>query len=131
MTTRVASCSCGAVKATTEGDPVRVSMCHCFACQKRTGSVFGAQARFPKDKVTLEGNTSVYERIADSGNSVFFHFCPQCGSTVYYKIPDLPDVIAIPIGGFADPTFPTPRVSVYEARKHPWVHVPEDAEHYD
>ncbi|MBK8252771.1 MAG: GFA family protein [Polyangiaceae bacterium] len=131
MTTRIASCSCGAVKAAAEGDPVRISMCHCYACQKRTGSVFGAQARFPKDKVILEGNTTVYERVGDSGNSVFFHFCPQCGATVYYKIRDLPDVIAIPIGAFADSTFPTPRVSVYEARKHPWVHVPENAEHYD
>ena len=31
----------------------------------------------------------------------------------------------------ADPAFPPPRVSVWEARRHPWVAVPEGAEHLD
>jgi glycyl-tRNA synthetase len=35
------------------------------------------------------------------------------------------------VGGFADPMFPAPRVSVYESRRHPWVIVPDDMEHYD
>jgi hypothetical protein len=30
---------------------VRVSICHCFACQKRTGSAFGYQARFPREQI--------------------------------------------------------------------------------
>ena len=42
-----------------------------------------------------------------------------------------PDTIAIPIGAFADPTFPAPRVSVYEARRHSWVTVPDGVEHFD
>ena len=29
-------------------------MCHCLACQKRTGSVFGQQARFPLDTITAK-----------------------------------------------------------------------------
>ena len=47
MNTRTASCSCGQLTATTTEDPIRVGICHCLACQRRTGSVFGAQARFP------------------------------------------------------------------------------------
>jgi len=46
MTTkRQAACSCGKLSAAAEGDPIRISICHCHACQRRTGSVFGAQAR--------------------------------------------------------------------------------------
>ena len=45
MTTRDASCSCGQLHLTCEGEPVRISVCHCLACQQRTGSAFGVQAR--------------------------------------------------------------------------------------
>ena len=55
MNNRRASCSCGKLSVSTLGEPIRVSICHCLACQKRTGSVFGAQARFPADAVTVEG----------------------------------------------------------------------------
>ncbi|HEX9905358.1 MAG TPA: aldehyde-activating protein, partial [Propylenella sp.] len=36
MSTRRASCSCGQLSVTCEGEPVRISMCHCLACQRRT-----------------------------------------------------------------------------------------------
>lgn len=131
MTTRRAACCCGQLNLTTEGEPVRISMCHCFACQRRTGSAFGVQARFPRDKVTIEGRSTTYVRIADSGNPTTFHFCPDCGSTVYYDLDKLPDMVAVAVGAFADATFPAPRVSVYEARRHAWTGIPADAEHFD
>lgn len=130
MTTRHAACSCGQLSLAVAGEPLRISMCHCLACQRRTGSVFGAQARFPRDGVTIEGRSTAYVRTGDSGGRVTFHFCPECGATVYYLL-EQQDVIAIPVGAFADPAFPAPRVSVYEARRHEWVSVPADAEHYD
>ena len=45
MTTRHAACSCGQLHLTIEGESARISMCHCLACQRRTGAVFGNQAR--------------------------------------------------------------------------------------
>jgi len=106
-------------------------MCHCLACQRRTGSAFGMQARFPAEHVRIDGRATEYVRISDEGEERRFYFCPDCGATVYYALPQVPDVIAVPIGGFADPTFPPPRVSVWESRRHPWVAMPEGAEHHD
>lgn len=131
MTTRHAACSCGQLHVTTEGEPLRISMCHCFACQRRTGSVFGVQTRFARDKVQVEGRSTSYLRTADSGNRITFHFCPECGSTVYYELEKAPELLAVPVGAFADPTFPPPTVSVYEERRHPWVGMPPDIEHID
>ena len=131
MTTRVASCSCGKLTVRTRGEPIRISICHCLACQKRTGSVFGAQARFPADAVGVEGPSREYLRIGDAGGSIRFHFCPDCGSTVYYLLDAIPGVVAVPVGAFADPDFPPPRVSVYEVRQHPWVVLPGSIEHHD
>jgi hypothetical protein len=126
---RTASCSCGQLSATVVGDPIRVSVCHCLACQRRTGSVFGAQARFPAAAVTIQGESREYVRIGDSGGQINFRFCPECGSTVYYTLSGSTEHIAIPVGAFADPTFPGPQRSVYEERMHPWVGVPTDIEH--
>lgn len=106
-------------------------MCHCLACQRRTGSAFAIQARFPIESVRVDGRATEYVRISDEGGERCFFFCPECGATVYYKLPAFPDVVAVPIGAFADPAFPPPRISVWEARRHPWVAVPEDAEHLD
>lgn len=107
-------------------------MCHCFACQKRTGSVFGVQARFPSDKVSFEGAATEYVRTGDSGGTIRFRFCPACGSTVAWEIDKLAGFTAVAVGAFADQAFPQPRVAVYEARRHPWVHLPDlDVEHYD
>jgi hypothetical protein len=126
MTTRHAGCSCGQLSLVAEGEPARISMCHCLACQRRTGSAFSMQARFPREQVRIEGRSTEYVRISDEGEPRTFHFCPECGSTVYYWTD--PELIAVPIGAFADPTFPAPRVSVWESRRHPWVKVPHGAE---
>jgi hypothetical protein len=116
-----AACACGALTATAKGDPVRISMCHCLECQRRSGSVFGAQARWPADKVTVRGPSTTWSRTGDSGGVITNRFCPTCGSTIAYSIDRVPGFTVIPIGAFADPTIGAPVFSVYEARKHPWV----------
>ena len=121
MTTRFATCSCGQLRATCEGEPVRISICHCLECQKRTGSVFAVQARFPRDHVRVVGVSGQWTRVGDSGGAATFHFCPTCAAIVYWEMSGLPDFLAIPVGAFADPSFPPPKVSVYEERRHPWA----------
>jgi hypothetical protein len=107
VSTRHAACSCEQLRLTVEGEPLRVSICHCLACQRRTGSVFGVQARFDAEQVTTEGVSRQYIRVSDGGEGVF-HFCPDCGATVFYTTEALPGVVAVPVGAFADPSFPSP-----------------------
>ncbi len=127
--TRTASCSCGQLTAIATGDPTRVSICHCLACQRRTGSVFGAQARFPAQQVEISGNATEFVRVGDAGSHARFRFCPVCGSTVFYTFDEMPGVVAIPVGAFAEPGFPQPAFSVYEERMHVWVGLPANIEH--
>ncbi len=44
------------------GDPVRVSICYCLACQRRAGSSYGYQARFPARSVTIRGRSKQFIR---------------------------------------------------------------------
>lgn len=133
MTTHTASCRCGQLRATVTGAPVRVSVCHCLNCKKRSGSAFAVQARWPAEQVTIEGRSSSFEKVADSGNKATFHFCPDCGSDVHYDNEGKFDgLIAIPLGAFDEPYFLTPRASVWEQRKHDWVSIlGDEVEHSD
>jgi hypothetical protein len=129
---RTAACHCGALTAACSGEPVRISVCHCLACQRRSGSAFAAQARWPSDQVRLDGAFSTYVRTADSGRKLTCRFCPACGSTIAYDAEATPGLTAVPLGAFADPDFPAPRFSVWEERKHAWVAVlGDDVEHSD
>ena len=131
MTTRTATCQCGQLKAVCQGEPARVSVCHCLDCQKRSGSAFAAQALWPEDQVTITGTAHTWSRTGDSGSTFTARFCPECGSTIAYTVTAQPDIVAIPVGAFADPHFPAPEYSVYEERKHAWVEITGDMEHWD
>ena len=111
---------------------MRVSVCHCLECQKRSGSAFAFQARWPDDRVEVTGDFNVWSRTGESGHRADFRFCPVCGATVAYKSDGLPDLTAVAVGAFADPQFPGPEYSVYEGRKHGWVAViGAGIEHFD
>jgi len=103
-------------------------MCHCLACQRRTGSAFGMQARWPKDRVRVSGRSTEYLRSSDDGHERTFRFCPDCGTTVFWTNEDSPDVVAVAIGAFADPSFPQPTVSVYGSRQYRWLSQPDGIE---
>lgn len=128
MIARTAACSCGQMHVTCDGEPLRVSACHCLECQKRTGSLFGVAARYPRDGVAIEGRSTTYRRNSDSGNWIEFHFCPDCGSTVWWQLERQPGLIVIAVGTFADPGFPLPARSVYQNRRHHWLELPEGIE---
>ena len=130
--TRKASCRCGKLSVTYKGpDPERITLCHCNSCQLRTGTMFSVQGRFPRGKVKIEGKSTkwtfpsnsgkrVTYRSCDSGGATY-HFCPVCGTTVYWDIAAAPDVIGIAIGTLTDPTFPPPKISGFESYGHPWA----------
>lgn len=124
---RRAACSCGQLALAIEGDPARISMCHCQECQRRTGAVVSNQARFRADQIKVEGRATQWTRKAESGNALTFSFCPVCGSTVFWSGDGFPGFVAVAIGTFADPTFPPPTISVWEECRHPWVPPPTDA----
>jgi hypothetical protein len=87
------------------------------------------QARFARERINIDGDSRQYVRISDDGEPRTFSFCPECGATVYYVAGSASDVVAVPVGAFADPRFPAPSFSVWESRKHAWVTLPPGIEH--
>jgi hypothetical protein len=120
-TARSATCACGQLRVLCHGDPISVSLCHCLACQRRTGSTYGIAAFFRAENVEAAGRAQDYSRPSDSGFDVTFCFCPDCGSTIYWKPSRMPNLVAVAVGAFADPAFPKPTQAVYAEHQHHWV----------
>jgi hypothetical protein len=113
-----------------EGEPLGVGLCHCLACQRRTGSVFAVLASFAAP-YEVHGTASEYVRVGDLGAAFRFRFCPVCGSTVFHTEEGEGGSVSVAVGAFADPGFPAPRASVYERRRHPWVQLPANVRRYE
>ena len=124
--TRTAACSCGQLRITVEGEPA-VGICHCLACQKRTGSVFAALASF-RAPFKVEGKATEYVRTGDNGARFTFRFCPTCGTTVYHTEEGNTGSVSVAVGAFSDPGFAAPRYSIYDSRRHGWVQLPPGTE---
>ena len=125
MTAQRAACSCGQLHLTIEGEPVRISMCHCLECQRRTGAVLSNQARFAREQITFAGTATQWTRTAASGNALTFRFCPGgAAPPCIGPAKGFPADVAVAIGAFADPAFPAPTIAVWEECRHPWVTLP-------
>src|SRR5262245_17567903 len=120
---RTAQCHCGSLRVVAAGEPDRVYVCHCTLCQRRTGAIMHSGAAYPKSQVRVEGASRIYARNAVNGYEIRFHFCLNCGSSVYWEGDRFPDK-RIAVGSFADPEFPAPTYSVFEESMHHWLGLP-------
>ena len=123
MTKHSASCACGALRVRLEAQPLRISLCHCEACKKRTGSAFGVAVFFDRSAAEISGPSQTFERIGESGKQVAFHFCPACGSTVFWYPEMRPDRIALALGAFGDDSSLAPEQAVHKEQQVPWVRI--------
>jgi hypothetical protein len=126
---RTARCCCGALRAEVCGDPDLVAACHCEQCQRRTGAPFGVSAYYRAEQVRTAGASKVFSRSSQAGRNVETHFCPECGTSVYWRADFMPGQIGIAAGAFFDPDFPAPTVSAWEQSRHPWIKVGCDVLH--
>jgi hypothetical protein len=126
---KIARCCCGMLRVEADGDPIMVVACHCGQCQRRTGSVLGVGAYYPINRIQVTGKSKIFTRLADSGRKFDTHFCPDCGTSLYWQPEEVPDLIGVAVGAFVDPQFPAPVISVWEESKHPWLSFTHSLDH--
>ena len=123
-------CFCGEVRYRTCGEPVRVSLCSCEWCKKRTGSAFGVSVYFnAEDIVFSKSNMKSFRLTSDAGRWIETGFCRNCGTTVTWKLEFLPGKRGIAGGTFDDPSFwYKPERYVFARSKPAWLDVPQGIE---
>ena len=133
--TRTASCCCGDLSMTVSGEPERVIACHCGYCQRRTGNVFQVSCWYFGDQiVSRTGEGQVYRGPDNMGTD--YTFCQRCGSTVYWELSALRDIVDVPlygiaVGCFEDADFPAPGLELWTSKRHHWISAAEGADGFD
>jgi hypothetical protein len=127
---RTGQCHCGALRVIASDKPERIYLCHCEACQRRTGTAFHFGATYLKERVRLQGECRIYQRSSDSGYRIRFHFCPNCGSTLYWEGDRNPAVCGVAVGAFDRTAFPPPSDSIWEESIYPWLGLPPGIAHH-
>ncbi|HJQ56702.1 MAG TPA: GFA family protein [Vineibacter sp.] len=130
-------CVCGGVRYVAQGEPERVTICHCTWCQRRTGSAFGVEAVFRIEAVAVTGETlRTYRHRSDlSGRWLDQEFCSRCGASIGFTLEAVPGVRTIAAGTFDDPTWldagkrTVRHVFLRSART--WSRVPDGVERYE
>jgi len=62
-------------------------------------------------------------RVADSGAEKRKGFCGNCGSPLYNKPHNVPDMIGVYVGTLDDPSQFKPQMVMFAARGHEWDHL--------
>jgi hypothetical protein len=113
--THEGGCLCGAHRYRVKGDPMRVSVCHCTFCQRRTGSACAIGVFFAEENVEITGNDlAIYEHKSDESKlKIWLNFCKRCGTTVSAKLERFPAGRVIFGGTFDDPNW-------FNIERHIW-----------
>lgn len=118
--TRHSTCSCGQLTVEITGEPFSVAVCSCEECQRRTGSAFGYSGYWEVKDVAVTGLSTAWARTSAVGRRLEFHFCPTCGSTIWWQADFLPGKIGLALGNM-DHTDLTPVVMVWNKRRADWL----------
>ena len=92
-------CLCGAVRFEVTEPLVSSGYCHCTRCQRRTGTAASPGARIaPGSLRVLAGEEHIRAYEPDEGFAKVF--CSACGSSLWSRSQEDPDVISIRLGAF-------------------------------
>ncbi|EMY71446.1 GFA family protein [Leptospira vanthielii] len=117
-------CACGVIRYHISDEPIFMNDCQCKDCQRMSGTGHGSYLTFPsRTSVKLEGGTSHFDRIGDSGNTKTSNFCPKCGSPVYMTFAAMPTLFTVHATSLDDPTRYKPQAVTYTVSGFPWDHL--------
>lgn len=114
-------CACGAIRYECSSEPLMAFNCHCYECQRVSGSAFTSLMIVPgSDFELLQGNPKYYASPANSGYYLQRGFCPDCGSPVLAREDHRPLIVLIHAGSLDDPSWHNPVVDIFSTRTQPW-----------
>lgn len=112
------TCHCGESTYRLSGRPLFTHACHCYDCQKRTGSAFGITTFILRREFEcLSGAEKAFEV---SANSTQFS-CSTCDTRIYRVSKNFPESLIINPSTLEDLDIGTPDAHIWTKRKRPWL----------
>ena len=124
-------CLCGAVRYECVGDTENASYCHCEDCKRATGGPYtvGVLVKVA-DLHVISGGVRRYTTIADSGRQITREFCPNCGSPLFTRAEECPDLVFLKAGCLDEPELIKPSHHTWAEYAVPWAYPDENLPSY-
>ena len=111
-------CHCGAVRYEMPAETKHQAICHCSDCRRHAGAPLVSWALVPREAMKIEGKTREYAS-SENGRR---HFCPQCGTSLFYTNEAVfPGLIDVQTGTLDDPDTVPPTLQVQAAERVGWM----------
>ena len=111
-------CFCGAIRYRIEGDPRRVTHCHCLHCRRTSGAAFVTWAEVDERSLTfVSGSPKEFE----SRPGAMRGFCHKCGSPLTFRDALAPKSIDVTVGTLDAPEAVVPEDHVWSDRTIEWL----------
>ena len=115
-------CLCGELRFQISHVPQHMGVCHCKDCQRRSGSAFSVMAGIPKGQFSLLcGEPKRYRGDTDSDTSAEIGFCSRCGTSIYTRLANQPEMLFVQAGTLDDTSWLEPQFHVWCSQKQRWV----------
>jgi hypothetical protein len=107
MSFQQGGCLCGAIRYTSNSDPMLVMHCHCKFCQRATGAAYSVEPIFDKKSFeVIAGKPTTYTQTSEgSGKRVTINFCSTCGTKLFLDLERFPAFCAVYGGTFDNPNW--------------------------
>lgn len=113
------ACLCGAVRFTIDGALGLAEYCHCSMCRRAHGAAFSANVVVPSEALSIESGLETITEYESSPNRRKC-FCSRCGSQLFIRRTDRPDVTVVALGAIEDDPQVRPERHVFTASQAPW-----------
>jgi hypothetical protein len=118
-------CLCGGVRFEVSEPLVSAGYCHCTRCQRRTGTAASVSGRVvPGSLRVVAGQELVRPYVPVDGFAK--DFCSGCGSALWSRDPDDPDLISVRLGAFDFDPGIRPSYRQFVADAAAWEPIPDD-----
>ncbi|CAN7298834.1 GFA family protein [Pararhizobium sp. LjRoot238] len=124
-------CQCGYCRYRVRGKSLSLFACHCRECQKQSGSAFGMALWITSSQIELcSGTLSSWTRKTPSGRRMICEFCPECGTRLFHRQENRPDMISIKPGTLDDTSSLAPVAHIWLDSAQRWSRASDECLQY-
>ena len=123
-------CLCGAVRFTTNAEPIVTRACWCKVCQTIAAGNATINLAFPVNAVSITGELRDYSSAADDGNKMHRNFCPNCGVHMFSQAEERPNIIVIRAGTLDDTEQVELEGLIWTSSAPSWAYLNPDVQHF-
>ena len=119
-------CMCGTVAFEISAPLLGAVYCHCTRCQRRTGSAFSVSGLTQPGTFAVTQGTDAIRTYEPGDDGWHKSYCSACGSQLFTRHPDNPDLIAVRLGALDHDPGVRPSAHQFVDYAAPWAPLPND-----